>query len=192
MILEKIITFTVMYSLTSTPAAAANLSKKDVHAFSQSGIQEKVHINEHYADRLVATGMNKLKNPIGALGKPDAKLGSDKGYALIPPGEEIILIMEKPFSALRFGGINGRVITNGDCNYEVGYEVLTEGPDGKPVNVWRWALPTNVPGGIYIQVMPANPEKPGSDGDFESVKIKKIKIRNIDTKPLYLDAVINY
>lgn len=182
MALDKLIAFLVVYSLSNTPLnGVQEIKKKPFPVAYSKVISSKASLGNtleeqaeaYYAKEIVYSETKLVINPENALGKPDDK------YAEIKPGGELTLKMEKPFSALKFGGIGGRVVTKDDCEYAVAVLVPTEERQGKIEYAWRWLLPSSIPGGIY------NP----TDGQ---VKVEEIKIMNNDTKDLHIDGIIGY
>jgi hypothetical protein len=147
-----------------------------------NGVRQNQNLEEniqgHYARQIIGTETHDVINPEYALGKPD------QNYALIKPGGELALKMEKPFSVMKFGGIGGRTssgtISEKECDYAVAVLVPTEEGKDKTEYAWRWLPPSSVPGGLYMVT--------GGQVKVDALKI----INNAKDLDLGIDFVVGY
>lgn len=122
--------------------------------------------NKMYAKEVV--DYESVVNPKNALSK------SDKEYAeILPHGGELTLKMEKPFPPLAFYN-HGQVIAKPGVNYSLAALIPVE-----DTYAWREIIPGLVPSGFKI---------PKDDLTI----VDTIRIKNIDKKALYIDAVVGY
>ena len=194
MVLDKIITFFLLYSISVTPAVGFKQNKKSPYeVWAYNTIMKKAsfgnnleqQIKESYAKEIVHPGTDGVANPDSALGKPDDK------YALIIPGGELTLKMAKPFPSMQAYN-DGRVIArddSGEFSLAALVPVLSTDPEygvimsqsaqGLLQPVWREIIPGLVPGGFQVP--------PAAQSLVDTLKIKNVSKQNV-----YIDAVISY
>ena len=173
MVLEKIVALYLATSLGGTPISAMSSPKEDVMNVNPNIIQERIEPNQHYAREVIYEETKGVEFAHNALGRPDAKTDPGAAYAVIQPGGELTLKMDKPFAFYTFYD-SGRIIAKKGAKCSVVAFVPTE-----DTYAWREVLPGVVPGGIQIH-------------QSAGVKVDIIKIKNIGNEPAYLDAVVGY
>jgi len=127
---------------------------------------------EFYARAVVRE--KKVQSAKDALGAPDDR------YAEIPPGVQLGLIMEKKFVD------SGMVICKGEADYGLeGFFHIQDTQDERQNYAW-----------IIIHRDPLMPNRflffPGSYIWYSDTGVNMIRITNVGTKTLFVDAVIGY
>ena len=194
MVLDRIITFLLLYSLAATPTSGLSQKKSnplEIRAYNT--IMKKVsfgntleqQIKESYANEIVHPGTDRIVDPNNALGKPDEK------YALITPHGELTLRMEKPFPAMQAYNDGRVVIKEGSGEFSLAALVpvletdpeygviMSQSDQGLLKHVWREIVPGLINGGFQI---------PPSEQSL----VDTLKIKNVSEKNVYIDAVISY
>lgn len=187
MVVDKVVTFLIMYSLTATPAQGLQQRRNPNDLMANSTLGSKLvlgntleeQVNENYAASVVESETSKgVKYAKEAFSKPDGK------YAELASEEFITLKMAKPFNVRNLGDIAGRI----ECmegEYSLAVPVRTDITDINAVNAqgqdkfaWIYCIPS-AEGGFRLPNAP-------------QAIIDQIKITNIGTGKLKIDAVIGY
>jgi hypothetical protein len=134
--------------------------------------QDQSRRPEFYARAVVRE--KKVQNAKDALGAPDNR------YAEIPPGVQLGLIMEKKFVD------SGMVVCKGETDYGLeGFFHIQDTQDERQNYAW-----------IIIHQDPFMPNRflffPGSYIWYSDTGVNMIRITNVGTKTLFVDAVIGY
>jgi len=125
-----------------------------------------------YALRVICE--RNVQNPTESLGSPDGR------YAEIPPGGELVVLMEKTFID------SGKLVCKGEANYGLeGFFHIQDTEDERQNYAW-----------IIINRDPLMPNRflffPGSYIWFSGTGVDKIRISNAGNKSLFVDAIIGY
>jgi hypothetical protein len=190
MVVDKIATFIMMYALTATPCQGLQQSQRNPYDLMTNNalasrlvlgntLEEQVRAN--YAAQVVEseTSKNILESAYQALGEPDNK------YVELNPGERLTLKMVRPFTIRNLGDIAGRIACMGG-EYSLAAPVRSISPDadkdyaaqGLKQSAWMMCIPS-AEGGFRLPIAP-------------QVTIDEIKITNIGSGKLKIDAVIGY
>jgi hypothetical protein len=202
MVLNKLVCFALVYSLSNSPAYGANGLEAMMNSPGEyQTISSNLRINPNpeiqilerqlgmsYAKKVIPEESKDVDGAGNALGEPDGR------YAEILPGGELTVKMGKPFSPMAFYN-DGRVVVKEEAqNQEYSLAVLVpmieaEVFDDKLIDIasimktvayaWREIIPGLVPGGFD---MPFAPQIP----------VDTLKIVNTGKEKLYLDAIIGY
>ena len=136
--------------------------------------KEKEEKPKFYALRVVSE--TNVQNAKDSLGSPDGR------YAEIQPGGKLLLLMEKelhPFPSLggnqEGGGLpdSGSVVGKGGADFSLDGCLTTQDTQDKQHSAW-----------VLLGV--------SSTGFYISTDVNKIRITNLGTKLLFVDAVIGY
>jgi hypothetical protein len=209
MVISKIISFSLIYLLSNTPLCGASSLEANINSMKE---QQKIgkplkftpnpdiktieqQRSEFYANEVMHPGSNLVVNPDDVLGSPDNK------YAKIMPGGELIVKMEKPFSPLAFYN-DGRLVVKGEAEYSVSVLVPFQESELKNYQVipskaefaWREVIPGIVTGGFDLPFAPQlEPLVYSSTREaVPGLGVNTLRIMNLGTKPLSIDAVIGY
>ena len=128
-------------------------------------LENTPNVNKMHAKKVVDS--ENVINSQNALSEPNKK------YAEILPHGNLTLKMERPFSPLVFDN-SGHVIAKPGVNYSLAALIPVD--DTYP---WREIIPGVVPNSFKI---------PKDDLTI----VDTIKIKNIDKRSLYIDAVVGY
>ena len=196
---EKIITFSLAFSLAAFPVMAVKNTEPKIALLNPTKVFAQIHGTEHYAQKVIYEETKNVEFAFNALGRPDGDTDPGAAYAIVHPGGEITLKMAKPFAAFKFYN-SGRIVAKEGCKCSIAALVPTKyvpalaGPGEKKRQkarrsqdqgqecvryAWREILPGLVPGGFDIP-------------QAGQVIVDTIKIKNIGSRPVYLDAVIGY
>jgi len=115
-----------------------------------------------------------VQNPTESLGAPDGR------YAEIPPGGQLVVLMEKSFID------SGKVVCKGEVDYGLeGFFHIQNIEDERQNYAW-----------IIINRDPLMPNRflffPGTYIWFSGTGVDKIRISNAGNKSLFVDAIIGY
>ena len=149
--------------------------------------QDQPERPKFYARRVVCE--KKVQNAKDSLGAPDGR------YAEILPGEQLVLLMEKELYL--FPGIgggpeggpsladSGSVVGKGGA--DIGLEVWSPWQDTQGKYHYGWVpVGVSTTGFILPMIDIYSPSFKGNTG------VNKIRINNLGTKSLFVDAVIGY
>ncbi len=192
MVVDKVVTFLIMYSLTATPAQGLQQRRNPNDLMANSTLGSKLvlgntleeQVRENYATSVVEpeTSKNILKEAYKAIGEPDNK------YVELDSGERLILKMARPFTIRNLGDIAGRVACMGG-EYSLAVPVRIADTDERykcldakiavgEKKAWMMCIPS-AEGGFRLPIAP-------------QVPIDEIMITNIGKEKLKIDAVIGY